>query len=541
MSEAEAVVTRGRRPAAIWLLPVVAAVLGIWMVIYNYLSEGPTVTIEFATAKGLEAGKTRIRALEVDVGVVEEVRLKDDLSGVVVKAKIEKSAEHLLREDTEFWVVYARVGAGGVSGLGTILSGGYMQLSPGTGAPGRREFVGLEDVPVTPVGTPGLKVTLVSDTAGSLSVGNPVVYRGYTVGKVEHTHFDADTQKVYHDIFIRAPYDTLVSTATRFFNVSGLSINTTPDGVEIDMASLEALLAGGVSFDLPEGVPPGGPVEPGGRFRLYPNRESVSEDPYAHGLEMVVAFRSSVRGLVAGAPVEYRGIRIGTVKRIMIKELVEEGLRGAPIPVLIRIEPGRYELADSAEGVAALQAELSSAVDAGFRASLETGSLITGRLFVGLDYYPDSPAASVGEFRGYPKIPTIESGLDQLTRKVGTFLDSLNDMPLAETVASANATVTQLESTLATLQDVLAEVKTLVGSDSVKNLPEGLEETLAQLTATLNAYSDSGPLYSGLQQTLTELETTLSSIRRLARTLEEKPNAIIFSGSPAADPEPEAP
>jgi paraquat-inducible protein B len=541
VSEAEAVVTKRKRPAGIWLVPIVAFVLGIWMVVYNYMNEGPTIYIEVATAQGIEAGKTKVRALEVVIGLVEEVRLKDDLSGVVVTAKLDKEAAHLLREDSEFWMVVARIGTGGISGLGTILSGGYMQLTPGTGKTGRRRFVALEDPPVTPLGTPGLNVTLISDRTGSVSQGDAVVYKGYKVGRVEKTRFDPDTRKVNHDVFVNAPYDTLVNSATRFYNVSGVSVHTSPDGVKIDLASLETLVMGGVSFGVPEGVPDGGPVESGTQFRLYRNHESMSDDPYKHGLELVVAFRSSVRGLTPGAPVEYRGIRVGTVKRLMVKELVAAGLqtKGDPIPVLIRIEPGRYEIGDTADAVALMRREIEVAVKTGMRANLETGNLITGALFIGLDYYPDEAPMELADFAGYPMLPSVESGLDQLTKQVGEFLDKLNDMPLDQTVVSVNTAVVQLETTLATLNDVLVDVRAIAGSDGAQNLPADLQATLQQLTETLNAYSGSSPFYGRMEQTLNELNATLHNIQRLARRLEDKPNAIIFSGSPAEDPEPQ--
>ena len=541
MSETEAVVSSRKRPAAIWLVPIVAFVLGIWMVIYNYLNEGPTITIEFETAQGVVAGKTSIRALEVDVGVVEAVQLKDDLSGVIVTAKIEKSAENLLREDTEFWVVYARVGAGGISGLGTILSGGYIELSPGIGQADRRSFKGLENIPVTPLGTPGLAVTLVSGRAGSVSLGDPVIYRGYKVGKVEQTRFDPDAKKVYHDLFINAPYDTLVNTASRFFDVSGISLSTSADGVEVDMASVETLLVGGVSFDVPEGSLPGGPVEPGTQFTLHPNFESASSNPYRHGLEVVVGFKSSIRGLEPGAPVEYRGIRIGTVQRVMLREFVSTGLgaSGAPIPVLIRLEPGRFNLGDTPEAVAELKGDMVLAVRNGFRGSLETGNLITGALYVGFDYYPDAAAAELSEYAGFPELPSIESGLAQLTTKVASFVDQLNSLPLNETVVSVNSAVGQLDGTLETLDELLAEVRTIVASDGAQNLPDDLQATLAQLTDALNGFSGGSPIYVRLEETLSELNATLHNVQRLTRRLQDKPNALIFSDSPPEDPEPE--
>jgi paraquat-inducible protein B len=282
-------------------------------------------------------------------------------------------------------------------------------------------------------------------------------------------------------------------------------------------------------------------VEPGTEFTLHRNRESTSENPHIHGIDLVVAFKSSIRGLEPGAPVEYRGIRVGTVKRVMLSEYIRTGLQssGEPIPVLIRMEPGRFKLGDTPEAVAQLKSAIELAVSNGFRGSLETGNLITGALYVGFDYYPDAEPVEVGEYEGHPEIPTIESGLAQLAKKVAGFLDQLNSLPLDETVGSVNAAVAQLDGTLKTLNDVLAEVRTIAASDGAQNLPGDLQATLAQLTETLNGFSSGSPIYGRLEETLSELNATLHNIQRLTHRLQEKPNAIIFSGSPAEDPEPE--
>ena len=336
MSEAQAVVTQRGRLSRIWLVPVVAALLGVWMVVYTWRNQGPEITVVFSTAEGIEAGTTKLKSRNVDVGLVESVELGEDLESVVVTAQMVRSATLLLRDDTQFWVVRARIGTGGISGLGTIVSGGYIELSPGTGEEGRRRFLGLDDPPITPTGTPGLNFMLVREQAGSVDTGNPILYRGFRVGRIESADFDVDSQQMQYSAFIEAPYDDLVTDTTRFWNMSGLSFSATADGIELTTGSLESLLLGGVAFGLPEGVDRGESAEDGAIFELYANRESIDERPYRHGVEYVVEFASSVRGLEPGAPVEYRGLPSGRVERILLEELASEGQEGggSPIPVL---------------------------------------------------------------------------------------------------------------------------------------------------------------------------------------------------------------
>ena len=527
MADAEATISERRRLSAIWLVPIVAAVLGLWMVIYTIRSQGPEITIVFSTAEGLEAGKTKIKLRSVEVGLVESAGLGDDLESVVVVARVEKEAESLLREDTQFWVVRPRVGPGGISGIGTLLSGGYIQLEPGSGEEGRREFVGLEEPPVTPVGTPGLHVRLVSERAGSIGTGDPILYKGYRVGRIESASFDMGTHEMHYRAFIEAPYSDLVSAATRFWNASGVQIRTSADGIEVSTGSLESILAGGVSFGLPEGVDPGAAVEPGTAFKLFPDYVSVNERPYVHGVDYVVLFTQSVRGLQPGAPVEYRGIQVGLVDRILIEEMAA-GLRGQgqPVPVLIRLEPGRFGLPDSEAAAANLGRAIEHAVSIGGRAALATGNLLTGSLYVTFDLYSHEKPATLGTFAGRPTLPTVASGLEGIQVQVVALLEKLNDLPLEDiTQSAANA---------------VADVEAILADEKLQELPEALDATLAELRGAVGSVSEDSVLQERLLRTIVELDRTLGSLRALLGTLQDKPNAVIFAPDPLRDPVPPA-
>ena len=505
MSEPRAEISSGRRIPAIWLVPVVALVLGTWMVVYTYMTKGPQITIVFPTAEGIEAGKTKIRSLNLETGLVEDIHLNDDLKSVSVLARLDRDVTPLLRDDTRFWVVRPRFRMGGISGLGTIMSGAYIELEPGSGAPtDRREFVGLGDLPVTPLDVPGLSITLLSTRARSVSVGNPVLYSGFRVGTVEDTELDLETGQVRHRAFIQFPYDQLVNEETRFWNSSGVSVRASAEGMKIELGSIETLLSGGVAFGVPEGKEPGAAVEDGAEFVLHLDRQSAREEIFEYGLEYVVSFEQSIRGLLPGAPVEHRGVRVGHVEQILLDEWGRETPAepgDAPlIPVLIRIEPQRLRLGDDEEGMTILKRDVEDSVQRGLRASLETGSLITGSLFVELDVYEDLPPGRIGRYEGYTTLPTRTGGLEHIQRQISQLLAKLNDLELEQSVAELNG--------------LLADVRAAVAREEFQELPAALRESLRKL------------------------DRAVQGIDELARTLNEQPNSLIFSRPTGPDPEP---
>ena len=532
---ADATVSTKRRIPAIWLVPVVALLLGIWMAVHTVLNKGPEVNITFATAEGIEAGKTRIKARSVEIGIVESVMLSEDLDSVVLVVQLDPVAKSLLRDDSRFWVVRPRFGTAGVSGLGTIVSGAYIELDPGKGKEGRRDFKGLEDIPVTPVGEPGLRLTLVSEEAGSIGTGTTILYKDHAVGRVESTEFDVDNHSFRHQIFIDAPYDVLVNDATRFWNISGIHVDAGVSGVKVNVGSLQSLLQGGVTFGVPEGLPVGSAVANEAEFTLYSSYDSAAQKRYQYHTYYVVRFKQSLSGLLPGAPVLFRGINIGEVERIMLGALAAQGRisgQGAAMPVLIKIEAGRLGVGDTQTAKDQLSEAVKKGVGNGLRGTLATGNLLTGSKLVSFDYYPDESPTTLGDFDGYPTIPTIETGLERIEVKVSQLLDKLNGLPVEATLQSANRTLAGLEGTVNELRELLA-------GDEVQSMPQTLTKTMAELTRTLESFSSGSEFYDDLARALTELNRTLQGLDGLSTTLEKQPSLLIFSKTIKPDPEPE--
>ncbi|MFT4518887.1 MAG: paraquat-inducible protein B [Halioglobus sp.] len=539
MSTESANINQGRKISGIWLIPLLALALGAYLVIHAWWTDGPEIDIAFKTASGLEQGKTKIKYRNVDMGVVQKVRLSDDLEGIIATIKLDNQASPLLREDTRFWVVTARVGLGNISGLETLLSGAYIQLAPGSGEEGYRHFVALEQPPLTELGAPGLRLKLTSEQATSVSTGDTVLYNGYTVGRVESMEFDPTERKARYVIFVDAPYHELITSSVRFWDVSGISISADADGFKLETGSADTILLGGVSFGLPPGIGKGDPVEHNTEFKLFDSYDEILENPYRQGSHYVVSFDHSIKGLVPGAPVEYRGIPLGKVERIMLKDFLyksaeqRRGRTGEPIPVLIYLEPARIQLPDRRESLASLHDALKNGIGHGMRASLETGNLLTGSKYVGIDYFENVEEAKMGSFMGYPSIPTIDTGLGQLQQKVTSILDMINALPLDETFDKANNALGSLDSALISMDKILA-------SESTKGLPQELGDTLKELRESLASLSSETSTYQSVNSSLLKLNRSLANIETLTRTLASKPNALVLPSSETPDPTPEA-
>ena len=525
-----------KRISVIWIIPILALVIGLWMVVHTKLSEGPTITISFENANGLVAHKTKVEYLNVAVGQVQDVRLNANKDGVVVTIQMNPEAKGLLKADTQFWVVRARVGLGSVTGLSTLLGGAYIKLSPGIEASYRDSFVGLETPPLTPVGTPGVKLNLFNQKAGSISTGDAVLYNGYEVGRIEGTKFDEEKKLVHYDVFVDAPFDKLVTSSVRFWNVSGINLKASADGIDIRTGSLDTVFLGGIAFQLPDGAPPGEPVENGAVFNLYDSYEQILEKPSRYTMEYVVKFSQSLRGLLPGAPVEYRGIPVGHVKKILFEEMFNRKEKlgsGSPIPVLIAIEPVQLGLPDTQSSVEYLKKNLEMSVRNGLRASLETGNLLTGSLFINTDYYEDVDVEEIGNFASYETIPTIHVGFGRLQEQVSNFLSKLNDLPLEQTIENVDQMV-------ATATETLDSINKILNDSNAQQMTAELNATLESCREILEGLSPDSSAFQSFEDSLERLNRTFYNLNELTDTLKERPNSLIFHPNFPSDPIPGA-
>ncbi len=534
--DSEAHIENPRRFALspVWLIPLAAALIGCWLLYQTIASQGPRITLRLDTAEGLEAGQTLVKVRNVEVGHVDSVRLTDDYNGAIATIQMGPDTQKLLVADTEFWVVKPRVGRQGISGLGTILSGAYIRLQPGARTESERRFVALNHPPVPPAGTPGVSITLASDGDNPLNVGDPVIYQGQTVGQIEAAEFSAEDKRMSYQVFIEAPFDQIVTQATQFWLRSGIDFHIGADGVDIQTGSLQAIFAGGVTFGLPGGLEPGPVVQDGAAFELYATRNVARQDRFDEQIAYVILLDDSVRGLSVGAPVAYRGIRVGTVLQVPFfhRNFNLDEFSGFRIPVLIAIEPQRIS------GwidwpTPEWQQNLERFFENGLRASIKSGNFLTGAMFISLQFDDNASDYDLRTLGDYPVFPSQPGSFSNIQQQISTLLDKINELEVGQFVS-------ELKRTLAAVEAATRNLNQIFATESAQSLPQEIQRTLAELRGTLSAYQEGAPVYQELNESLQRLNRVLDDVEPLAETLRDDPNALIFGPSTGRDPVPRA-
>ena len=512
-------VLRRRRPSLVWLIPLVATLIGAWMALKAYSDRGPTITISFQSAEGLEAGQTRIRHKDVDVGRITAIELSPDFGRVLVTAELKRQAFAQISENTRFWVVRARVSTNGISGLGTLLSGAYIGMDPGPRGKPMRAFEGLESAPtLTPSGQ-GRLVELRAAQLGSLNIGSPVTFRQIHVGEVEGFDLAPDGQSVLIKAQINAPYHRLVRRNTRFWDSGGVDVNLDSGGLRLHSDSVVQLFVGGIAFETPPAASPDDAL-PGREFTLYHDRDRAFEPVYLDRRLFMVNFDESVRGLTRGAPVEFRGVRVGEVVDFRLEFRARQ--LDARIPVLIALEPGRFNL--DAGQTPPLEEFLARLVRRGLRAQLKQGSLITGNLFVDLDFFPRASAAGLGRSGGYREIPTMPSTLNALLDNLARVAERLQKLPLEEVAGQVRSTLPALRATLEQATALMARLDQETAPQAKATLVQA-QSAMATLERSLGADS---PAQGDLHTALEAFTQAARSLRNLADALERHPESMLF-------------
>lgn len=531
----------------VWVVPILALLVGAWMIYQKFTANGPVANVRFATAEGIAAKQTEVRCRSVRVGVVRDVKLDEDLKSVVTNLELNPDYESLLREGTRFWVVRARLSGTEVSGLGTLIAGTYIELDPGP-KDGKRvdHFDGLETPPATNRDIPGRRLVLTTDQAGSLAAGSPVYYRGFEVGRVENRKLNPEGTLVTYDAFIREEYSGLVKKNTRFWNTSGIDITAGASGFKVRTPSIQAMISGGVTFGVPEGIEAGEVVADGASFRLFGNEDEAEDSTFNPTMKLVLLFDQSVRGLSKAAPVEYRGIPIGRVADISFD--YQNAQNDSRIPVLIEIDPAILRR-ESAMGISQTDLDcLTEAVKRGLRSALKTGSLLTGALYVDLDFYKDVQPAELFKTGDYESIPTVSSGFAQLEAKLTAILDKIGALPLDDTLKKFGTvadevahTAADSRRTLVEIEETAASARKLIDSPEFAALPSSIKSALASVEKSVSSVGPDGAIQGDLLRTLDELRAALRAVTAMTTAIDEKPNSLLFGRDTSGNPIPKAP
>lgn len=497
-----------RRLSLVWIVPIVAALVGIGLAVKAVMDRGPEITLQFLSADGLEAGKTKIKYKDVEIGTVKSLALSDDQKSVIVTADLVRQAAPLLVDDTRFWVVRPRVGMAGVSGLGTLLSGAYIGLDVGKSTSARRHYDGLEEPPIIAADRPGREYVLKADDLGSLDVGSPVYLRRVQVGRVVTRALDKDGRGVTLTVFIDSPYDKFVNPSTRFFHTSGIDLSLDDRGFRLDVQSVAALVLGGISFATHRRNADLDPAPDKAEFTLHPDERTALRLPDGRAQSYTLVFNESVRGLRVGSSVDFRGVPIGEVTNIGV-DYSEDG-KSILMVVEVDVYPSRLVRkavsgATVPETPEQRRTSMDRMVGAGLRAQMRSGSLLTGEQYITLDFFPKAKPAKVDWGRPVPQFPTLPGKLSSLEDDLTEALGSLKT-----TLASTNKLIQRLD------REVTPEVAS----------------TLADVRRTLQTadrlLASDAPVQQELRETLREVSKAAASLKHLADMIERQPEALIM-------------
>ncbi len=539
----EAVIAPVKKISPIWFVPIVALLIGFWMLFYQWNNQGVDITLVFSSAEGIQVGKTKIKNRSIDVGVVTSIEIDEDSSGVIVSANISKSAKNLLIEDSLFWLVSPKVTLKEITGLNTLLSGAYIELAKGKSETFKKSFTALKSPPVTPVGTPGLHITLNSADQFSYQVGDPIIYKGLTVGKFEDIYFNFDERIVYYNAFINEPYHQLITSNTKFWDISGIRIDLNSKGVSINTGNIDSLLTNGVTFGLLNSMPKGEQVTERAFFDIYESYERADEQRHNHFIELLLYVKDSVRGLHEGAVVEYKGIPVGQVTSINFTDQANQNniltnVSGFEIPIIIKVVPARFGFPDDEAGVNLFNKQINNWLGTGLKAKLQAGNMLTGSLFINLLHEEVSTTQELRKVDGYRVIASIGDDLSQLTAKASQFLDNLNSMPLDKLSNNANTLIEELTATSKDLQQASKNISGLLTSAQEEALMTKLSNAFNNIALLTKDLSSDSKIYKDANKTLLELNDLLYELKPLINQLNKQPNSLIFNKGKMEDIEP---
>jgi paraquat-inducible protein B len=540
------------RMSLVWIVPIVAVIIGAVLVVRTILAAGPEITIEFRSAEGIDPGHTEVRFKEVVVGRVKRVRLGADRQRVQITVNLDKSVANIAVDDTRFWVVRPRIGTGGVSGLGTLLSGAYIGVDAGASEEPRREFTGLDTPPLVLRGEPGRSFVLQSDELGSLDVGSPIYHRGVRVGRVVGYALDASGSALDVQIFVEAPHEPLVTQQSRFWNASGIDVSLSASGLTISTQSIASVLAGGLAFGTPPTAASANQAAPGRRFKLFADQRAAMARDDLEALRVRMVFDQSMRGLEPGAVVDLHGIEIGTVRSVA--PLPDAKATRLPMEVFADIYPALLGRLRERSGTA--QADTSRSdrrllrqlVERGLRAQVRSGNLLTGQQYIALDFMPKTARAPFDAMADVPTLPTVPGALNDVQAQLAEIAGRLSKVRFDEIGNELQGTLKTVNATGASLQTALASADTMIRqlTPEAKRALVDVQQTLATAQQALTAAQQTlrsadqnltdaqAPLQRSATQTMVELQRAAQALRVLADYLQRNPESLLRGK--AADP-----
>ena len=528
--EPGAIKTSGRWSVSlVWIVPIIALLVGISLVVHNRMQAGPEITITFKTGEGLVADKTQVKYRNVVIGHVSRVELSEDQKSVAATVELVRQAGSFIREDAKYWVVRPRIGAGGVSGIDTLLSGAFIGADSGVSERATKQFIGLETPPPITYGEPGKRFTLITRDLASLEIGSPVYYHKIPVGQVVGYALDKDGKGVDVEVFINAPNDAYVTRNTRFWNASGIEVGVSANGFNVKTESLSAVLIGGVAFGAPEYGLASPVAAEGDRFDLFSDQQTALAPPPGKAQYLKLRFNQALRGLKVDAPVEFQGVEIGKVVSVNL----DFDLKTSTFPIIVGIVIYPESLGEAHTKMLKLLNHdpndleggihiIGNFVEHGLRAQARSGNLLTGQLYISLDFYPKAEKVAFDPNARPVMLPTVPGSLELLQEQLQAVVEKISRLPLDRIANNLDGSLNELRNGLKQFNG-----QTLPG---IRATLDDVRKTLKSANSTL---AEDSPQREQLGEAIDELGRMSRSLRDLSDYLGRHPESLI-RGRPKA-------
>ncbi|MBV6271759.1 MCE family protein [Alcaligenaceae bacterium CGII-47] len=513
----------------IWLVPLLAVLMGASLLVTYWLRTGPTITVSFESAQDLVVGQTKLRYKDVVVGLVQDIKVAPDREHVLVQIKLDQSGAKFITQDSaRFWVVRPRFSLNGVSGLGTLITGAYISVDTTASYQGDKavyEFVGLEKPPEVGSDRAGTRYTLNTRDLGSLDVGSSVSYRRINVGQVIGYELSEDGRNVQVQVFIDAPYDQYVTVDTRFWNVSGVNVSLNSEGISMRTSSLSAILGGGVAFaqadeDNSFGIEEFPRAQPNTAYRLYDTRDQAMADPDGVPFPVEMHFDQSVRGLKLGASVDFRGMELGKIVDIDLEYNAQKKRFYARVRAdlyALRFSEEYRKLTQGSQPDASDGRLLAPLIRHGLRAQMRASNLLTGQQYVALEFFPDAEPVSVDDPASLPVIiPTMVGNFDQLQQQISKIVSQVNEIPFGDIGKELQGSLKSMHKLINRVDQQLAPQ----ANAALKSARQSLDQVG-------KALGPNAPLIGGVSESLGELARAARALRQLADYLQAHPESLV--------------
>lgn len=526
-----------KRPSIIWVIPIIALILTSLLVWKNTFDQGPAITLNVGSADGIEAGKTLVKFRSVKIGVVQEVKLSPDYNSTILTIQMDKGTDNMLKQDTKFWIVKPRIEHTGISGLDTLLSGPYIELSIGESEYTSSSFTAIDKPPVNPFSEKGVTYQLYSAGSKRLSVGEAVTFRGFDVGAITDATFDMEKKKILYKIFIRDPYTQLVNRSTKFWVSSGIDLSISANGLSVNTDSLDNLVSGGVSFE--QFMPQEKDMETAPEdsvFELYLKHEDARIAALSEGLLYVIMLDKSLGQLSPGALVTFNGVKVGEVVKAPWFDDFSSVFESKTLPVLFAISTYDFDRHD-------VQSLIDSYLQSNrLCAQIASSNLLLGQNKIDLTIDADSKCKLKPEFsqlhstameegvltyRGKKVVPLMVG--NSINDQIDSFMQQLNSMDFA---GISDEMKNSMQAFTAAMEAFTTSNAALEQTKAVQKMATAFEN----FNKVVSAYGSDTPMYKSLNQSLSTMERLLKDISPAVKEMGQNPSAILFGG--ADDPLP---